>query len=503
MKKIIARQLISIMLLTILFALVCNIFWYISSTYHDATHETDRLFQNVEKILSQMTENSSDNFLSIQDYFDLLSDLRDDAELYIIDAKDQKILGSTRSGLAEQDAFRLGVTVWENGQGISNINGEKRYFICKVTDSWIFLRTFLLSSFCADMIRHCVLWVIFLLLFALLTVVVNLRFIDKTILKSFAAINYKLVQITQGDLDVKLVENTTPEFAELSSYINEMVHSLMYTMEKISLAFEEAELPICVYEYGPGMRRVMATNRIGEILCLSPDETMALLSDSELFSQKLDAIQKYPIYPGSRIYRMPGAKERYIRMEAFFTDKYMLGVLVDETQSTLERQRIEKERDMDLLTELYSRRALFKRVEKLLANPENLGSMLLVMADADGLKRVNDQYGHESGDIYLQAIANILKSCQAKQHIVGRRSGDEFVLFMYGGKNKEELLDYLNELLKQRDHQTVALQNGASVVVQFSIGLACPPEDGTDLETLLHRADARMYEEKKLRKTGR
>lgn len=436
-----------------------------------------------------------------------LLDLWDDSVLYMINSLNQTILASNQPGLAGQDAVALGLepqTAWkEQKTAHCEIDGQKYFCVYKAIDQIIVMRGFREAVIHQKVVHDGLFWMAVMVLLFMAILIMTIRFLNKTIIRGFSSVNRKLVQITQGDLDVKLAETSSREFAELSFYINEMVSSLMNMTDKMSLVFDEAELPICVYEYGPGMKRVMATSRLPEILRLSSDEAMALLSDNDLFSRKLDEIQRYPIQPNSRVYRLPGPEEHYIRMEAFFSDKYMLGVLVDETQSILERKLLERERDIDLLTDLYSRRAFFSRIEELFSKPQELGQALLVMADADGLKNVNDQHGHESGDLYLQAIADVLRSCHGPYHIVGRRSGDEFILFTYGCSSKQELIAEVTNMLRQRDRKSVILKDGAYVNVRFSVGLAYFPEDSTDLETLLRLADERMYEEKRQRKAGR
>ncbi len=429
------------------------------------------------------------------------------SDLYAIDLENRKLLASTREGMEGRNLDELGCSPdslsGSSGETRLTIEGEKFHGIYKEEGSVVLLRTVSENYIREEVINGCLLFATLSLLTSCATVAAVIHFLDKNIIHNISAINRELVQITQGDLDAELPKSGTPEFAEMCTHINEMVDSLMDMTHKMSLVFDETELPICVYELGPGMKRVLATNRLPEILHMTQDEVTKILSDSELFLQKLDEIEEYPLYPGSKIYRLPGMKNHYVRMEAFISDRYLMGVLVDETKSILERQLIERERDMDPLTDLYSRRAFFGRVQELMEDPGTLGYAVLMMADADGLKDVNDQHGHESGDRYLQAVADVLRSCRAKHHLVGRRSGDEFVLFIYGCSGVEEINNYLSMLLRQRDHVSVVLNDGVRIMVRFSVGMAYYPMDGKDFDTLLHLSDERMYQEKRARKAGR
>ena len=79
-------------------------------------------------------------------------------------------------------------------------------------------------------------------------------------------------------------------------------------------------------------------------------------------------------------------------------------------------------------------------MDKLFAEHDKLGYSAIVMIDADGLKGINDNYGHEKGDIYLKKIANIINNYGIAGSVASRQGGDEYVLFLYGYDSEEELL---------------------------------------------------------------
>lgn len=85
---------------------------------------------------------------------------------------------------------------------------------------------------------------------------------------------------------------------------------------------------------------------------------------------------------------------------------------------------------MDALTGLYNRRGLDARLERLFAEPEKLGHYAVVMIDADGLKGINDTYGHDKGDEYLRKIADTINAFDPGNSLAARQGGDEFVLFL-------------------------------------------------------------------------
>ena len=180
----------------------------------------------------------------------------------------------------------------------------------------------------------------------------------------------------------------------------------------------------------------------------------------------------------------------------------MLGMIADVTDDIMEKKQIERERDIDLLTGMYNRRAFYRHMEQLLREPEQLDHGMMLMADADNLKQVNDKYGHENGDRYLTAIAGLLKGCGWNNCIAARLSGDEFALFLYKCSSRNQLMEYEAGLRKTMETCTAELDNGERIQVRFSDGYAFYPEDGTDTACLLKHADESMYEAKRAYKAA-
>ncbi len=160
------------------------------------------------------------------------------------------------------------------------------------------------------------------------------------------------------------------------------------------------------------------------------------------------------------------------------------------------RKQIEKDRDMDLLTDLCNRRGLDNELLKLTASGEDLGFYAVIMVDADGLKTINDRHGHENGDLYLCRVADALKSAGIRKSVCARQGGDEFVLFLYGYETEELLNSAIENLLQLQSGQQVELKSGVIVELLFSIG--CSTATGPlEYDAMLKEADARMYENKR------
>ncbi|MBR8830977.1 MAG: hypothetical protein N5P05_001917 [Chroococcopsis gigantea SAG 12.99] len=172
----------------------------------------------------------------------------------------------------------------------------------------------------------------------------------------------------------------------------------------------------------------------------------------------------------------------------------------------VQRQQAEEEvRKLSLsdeMTGLYNRRGfIFLGNRELETAKRQKASLGLVFIDLDGLKKVNDNYGHEAGDLMIKDVANLLKTSFRETDIIARLGGDEFVI-LHEFKEVEDsqfISERLEKCLGQfNDHNKRCYQ------LSFSIGQVIYTPDCNDyLETLLQKADEAMYIHKKQRKQNR
>ncbi|MGH4119247.1 sensor domain-containing diguanylate cyclase [Clostridium sp.] len=119
----------------------------------------------------------------------------------------------------------------------------------------------------------------------------------------------------------------------------------------------------------------------------------------------------------------------------------------------------------------------------------------LAIFDLNGLKIVNDTYGHLAGDKYIQTFANKLKSNVRSSDILARYGGDEFIA-IYWGTNLKSLDVKLEELLKQLKNNPFSFE-GNQIVCSFSYGIVSFPQEAQSYNQLVKVADDRMYENKR------
>jgi diguanylate cyclase (GGDEF)-like protein len=164
---------------------------------------------------------------------------------------------------------------------------------------------------------------------------------------------------------------------------------------------------------------------------------------------------------------------------------------LEETVAELRNQAL-----VDELTGLYNRRGFMLLTQQQLkwANRTKTG-MLLLFADLDNLKWINDTFGHPEGDVALIEIANILKKTFREPDIIARIGGDEFgILAIEGRKDSGEVL--VKRLQKRLDI------NNAKRKCRYKLSLSTGiehynPECPRSINELLTVADHLMYEQKR------
>ena len=331
-----------------------------------------------------------------------------------------------------------------------------------------------------------------LILLAVLLAMIIVKYLDKKIVQGIYDINRKLTVITEGNFDETVDVDVTPEFKELSNYINIMINSILSTTDKISNILNKAMLPLGIYEYNDKMTRVRATDYINKILPLSDNNV-------DMFEECINSIKNNPVEGHNNVFMIEGEEPVYVMLEEFKSGNETTGMLMDVTENVKYDIKLKNERDRDVLTGLYNRRGLENRLDKLFETTDNLGHSAMVMIDSDGLKMINDTYGHRNGDTYLLKVRDVINEVRPANSIFARQGGDEFILFIYGCQTEKELRDYIQLIENQRDRMVLSFDN-QEVKVRYSMGYAFFKDQNTDYEELIREADDNMYVDKKSRK---
>lgn len=175
--------------------------------------------------------------------------------------------------------------------------------------------------------------------------------------------------------------------------------------------------------------------------------------------------------------------------------QHYVGLFSDITHQYQQQQHLEKIALYDSMTGLPNRSALTQQLQLLLksATPDQL--LAVAYLDLDGFKEINDRHGHETGDQFLVALSERLKTQLEDSELLARIGGDEFVVLLpaladkkAGSLKIQQLLDVVAKPLKIDEWM---------LSVSASIGLTFYPQtDATEAEQLIRQADHAMYQAK-------
>jgi len=186
--------------------------------------------------------------------------------------------------------------------------------------------------------------------------------------------------------------------------------------------------------------------------------------------------------------------------------QFEAGLLSRAVRYAIERHRMREElRSLSLvdeLTGLYNRRGFLVLAEQ----QQKIGrrtrrGFLLFFLDLDGLKQINDSYGHKEGDRAIVKASEVLKEAFRGSDIIARLGGDEFAVLAVEadtGAAQRPLLELEHEL------KELKIRKELPYPISFSIGVArSNPNNDESIEQLLTQADAFMYEEKRSKRRAR
>ncbi|MEC5384682.1 EAL domain-containing protein [Uliginosibacterium sp. H3] len=173
-----------------------------------------------------------------------------------------------------------------------------------------------------------------------------------------------------------------------------------------------------------------------------------------------------------------------------------IAISIDITDRKAKEDRIRFLAQHDVLTELPNRALCQQRLSEALEQAAVSGEKVaLLFIDLDRFKLINDTLGHHVGDGLLRAVARRLSHAVRTEDTVSRLGGDEFVLILRHVTDLDELNAMINQRLIPSIRQTTTVE-GHALTVSCSVGVALYPDDAQDLDALMRRADAAMYEAK-------
>jgi diguanylate cyclase (GGDEF)-like protein len=166
-------------------------------------------------------------------------------------------------------------------------------------------------------------------------------------------------------------------------------------------------------------------------------------------------------------------------------------IIRDVTLEYQQQSELKRIAYLDELTGVCNRRQLeITAMSALSPESQNYWPIALIYLDLNAFKPINDNYGHEAGDVVLSHVARCIQRSVRSDDLVVRLGGDEFVALLF--RANRSVANNTSDRIRYHLQKSVEFQ-GNSLQVGASIGIACFPQDGQTLRDLLRSADQEMY----------
>lgn len=345
--------------------------------------------------------------------------------------------------------------------------------------------------------RHLTMTVLGAIILSLLLSITGTLIITHIFMRPIRTLNSGIPKLSPGYSTLPRTHIT--EFDNLSAAIEEQNISIYKLGNKMAEIIDITGVSLGVCEFDPKNDVVYCTHKIFEILEL-PDSGWAHNHISKaLFTGRItqynDCFIQSHESPDEYCYRRPDCADKWLHIKQIPREGSILITISDITARIVEQEKIIHDRDYDILTGLFNRRA-FSREMKYLIDENHCANGVLSIWDLDNLKYTNDTYGHEIGDKYICTLSDLLKRELPHNSISARLAGDEFTVFLYDAP-KLQLVEILQKIHKLLMNERLSLPDGNELNMSASAGMAFYAEDANNYAELLKYADFAMYQIKK------
>ena len=172
---------------------------------------------------------------------------------------------------------------------------------------------------------------------------------------------------------------------------------------------------------------------------------------------------------------------------------YVTSMLASDILSA--KRKIARLSQTDDLTGIPNMRAFNKLLDKEIDRTQRHGTPLtVIMVDVDGLKAINDRYGHAAGNRLIQTVSTVLKACIRTSDVLARYGGDEFIILLSQGDRGA--VRATAERIRTAVAHTAFDLNGERIATTASVGIASFPTDVSVIEDVVDKADIALYRSK-------
>lgn len=305
----------------------------------------------------------------------------------------------------------------------------------------------------------------------------------KMIRSNLAHLSWQTKQVAGGDYSQKVAM-----MGDFSEAFNTMTEQLKQREEAL---FQHNALLSCITDNIEEAVVVLA-KKTGDVL-YGNKAFLNLITGDVLSTEGIRAIlEEYkedtPRYSWEKQLELEG-RNVYLQIVSIQIDwlgqNARVYLLRDITEQKEREIIIEKEANSDVMTGLYNRRFCMKKLDELAGKKIPFS---ICFIDLDGLKAVNDNYGHDAGDEYIQVAAGLLKKFFRREDILCRIGGDEFIIIMPRCPQK-----YLETRMEQVRSQLFKMAKEYEYVMGISYGTSGYDGGDRNVEEILEEADTRMY----------
>ncbi len=285
------------------------------------------------------------------------------------------------------------------------------------------------------------------------------------------------------------------EMDELADSIGYLSDRVAKANSKLSQIIHMSDARISVFEYRQSENMIYVSPEFCSMIGWNDLDSDSITA--ETFKERMVFKFGDDAFIKEHIFEIPGSDgdSCWMRLTQKQEDDILLGVLVDITREIKEKMRVEYERDNDSLTGLMNRRAFERNMEELFEQKDTFQSGMFLAWDLDNLKHFNDTYGHNTGDDYIISLAECLKKNNSDHVMSARRSGDEFVSFVFAN-GRDEVMEYVEKLWEDAKNTRFRLPDGRERNIQISMGMAWYPEHADNPKKLAAFADFALYQVK-------
>ncbi len=347
-----------------------------------------------------------------------------------------------------------------------------------------------------------------LMLAVVLTMLVGLLcsyFVSRGLARPITQLSAEVAAVQDKSSTIPQLSRTgIRELDRFSTAITQLSQDILDTSTKFLRIMDMASIELGGYELRDDSDKVYVTENFFSMLGMPQPDRNTL--DTHRFEMLMEELvlqrESFGLLDGGCVFTIPqeDGSERYVMLRITCEKGVQVGLVEDVTAPTIERRRIEHERDYDVLTGLYNRRAFDSKTKTLFRTPEKLKHAALLMMDMDNLKRINDTFGHDWGDRYINLAGQCFAETLPQNTICARLSGDEFIVLFYGYDSCDAIRSELKTLSAAMQARTAVLPDGDIMHISISGGIAWYPDNGTDMMTLKKYADFAMYQVKRATK---